>query len=112
VLAAAIFLGSSTRSSNLPGPFPPGTDKVLHAVVYAALGALIARAWWRRARQPITRLRLVLWAALMATGYGLSDEIHQLFVPGRHFDLADLAADALGAVLGAILVAKKLGGSG
>jgi VanZ family protein len=32
--------------------------------------------------------------------YGLGDEVHQLFVPGRLFDLADLAADAAGGALG------------
>jgi len=32
--------------------------------------------------------------------YGLTDEIHQYFVPGRTSSLADLGADALGILLG------------
>ena len=35
---------------------------------------------------------------------GLSDEIHQLFTPERMFDLADLAADVVGAAVAAGLV--------
>ncbi|MBP8105542.1 MAG: VanZ family protein, partial [Nitrospira sp.] len=33
--------------------------------------------------------------------YGLSDEIHQLFVPLRQGDPLDLVADSVGAALGA-----------
>ena len=35
--------------------------------------------------------------------FGISDEIHQSFVPGRSPDLWDLVADSLGALLGAYL---------
>ena len=39
---------------------------------------------------------------IIAVLYGLSDETHQIFVPGRYFDLADLLADACGIYLGCI----------
>jgi VanZ family protein len=35
--------------------------------------------------------------------YGLSDEFHQLFVPGRDFQLGDLLVDTLGALVGIVL---------
>ena len=35
--------------------------------------------------------------------YALSDEIHQLYVPGRTFQLMDLALDLLGGVIGLII---------
>ena len=31
--------------------------------------------------------------------YGLSDEIHQVFVPNRSFEVADILADTMGAVM-------------
>jgi VanZ family protein len=40
-------------------------------------------------------------AALAAVLYGLSDEVHQSFIPGRDASVGDVVADALGALLGA-----------
>ncbi len=36
---------------------------------------------------------------IFAIAYGVSDEVHQWFVPRRSFDPWDLVADAAGAVL-------------
>jgi VanZ family protein len=38
--------------------------------------------------------------------YGVTDELHQLFVPGRAFQLIDLAVDFLGILLAAIILWK------
>ena len=79
----------------------PGRDELLgrflHAGEYAVLAALMARALvWRG------KLRLSLLAAVLglAALYALSDETHQLFVPGRSFELRDLALDITGAAVG------------
>jgi len=50
-------------------------------------------------------------AALLATAVGWGEEILQGFVPGRFYDLRDVGANALGAVLGAVtLAALRTGG--
>jgi VanZ family protein len=90
------------------GPLPveapslPGLDKVVHAVLYALLAFLAARAF---ATLPALKSpRVLVWAAAgFAILYGLSDEVHQAFVPGRSADIWDLAADAAGAVVGAVV---------
>jgi VanZ family protein len=33
--------------------------------------------------------------------YGVSDEVHQLFTPGRFFSIHDMACDATGSLIGA-----------
>jgi len=53
-------------------------------------------------------LRVFGWKAFFITiifcaVYSLSDEIHQLFVPGRAFQLIDLTLDFIGAVLGLVI---------
>jgi VanZ family protein len=37
--------------------------------------------------------------------WGFLDELHQAFVPSRNADSADLAADAIGAVIGVAIYA-------
>ena len=74
--------------------------RFLHVGEYALLGALTLRALgWHKQPGPA-----VLLAALGLCGlYGLSDELHQIFVPGRAFQLLDLALDLGGALSGVAL---------
>lgn len=82
-------------------PTPPGALSFyhVHMAAYAGLAALTARA-------AAKGLRSVSWTAVFAAVvisslYGVSDEYHQMFVPGRTFDVLDMAADAFGSVAGA-----------
>jgi len=43
---------------------------------------------------------LIVLSALSATLYGISDEIHQHFVPSRTADIADMIADVAGSIMG------------
>ncbi len=94
------------------GPLPPetpslpGLDKLAHAAVYALLAWLAARAFatlpWK------AHAGLIPWAAaVFAAFYGLSDEVHQLFVPGRSGDVWDLVADSVGAAGGALFYHRR-----
>lgn len=47
--------------------------------------------------------QLVLLSLSITTGYAATDEIHQLFVPGRAGRLSDICIDALGGMIGLIL---------
>ena len=42
-------------------------------------------------------------ATVFCAVYALTDEIHQIFVPGRAFQLSDITVDISGAVLGAVI---------
>ena len=64
-------------------------------LLYYSLGGARSREWqWKTA----------LGAALIAGGYSLTDEFHQLFVPGRGPSIVDSGIDTVGACLGMILV--------
>ena len=99
--ATAIFALSSIPHP----PAPPGamSDKHLHAMVYAGLALLVLRALASADVNRVTTGR-ALGAAAIAAAYGLTDELHQWFVPGRFVDVFDLLANALGAI-GATLLA-------
>ena len=47
--------------------------------------------------------KLVLVAIILGSLYGVSDEYHQSFIPGRFAMLDDVVADVVGSVLGALL---------
>ncbi len=99
VYMALIFAGSSMSSPPRIGP--DVSDKLLHLVVYAGLGVVLVRALSRGWKRPVTA-RLAVQAAVVATLYGASDEIHQAFVPGREVEALDVVADAAGATLPAL----------
>ncbi len=68
--------------------------KTAHVLAYAGLAWL----WWRvLAPQRQVNWPVLLMAFALTTLYGISDEIHQRFVPGRHGRLADVFFDAAGA---------------
>lgn len=89
-----IFYFSSQTGDQVGIPSP--WDKFVHAGVYGLLGWLLARATGKAA-----------WGWALAVLYGVSDEFHQHFVPGRQADVLDLLADAVGAFLGSRLALQK-----
>ena len=108
-----IFIQSSFPSPDI-GPELPGMDKLLHLAAYAVMGALACRAF---TTLPGRRRAGVLFLAgfLFTLLFGVSDEWHQSFVPGRMADGWDLAADGLGGLLGAGIYtwrARLAGGRG
>lgn len=111
-LAWALIIFVLSSQPTLPNPAGID-DKPAHAATYGvlAVACLIGLAGARAGRVS-GRLALVAW--VLATLYGVSDEWHQSFVPGRTPDVADVLADAVGAALAvgvawasAILLARR-----
>ncbi|MBI5557170.1 MAG: VanZ family protein [Deltaproteobacteria bacterium] len=94
---AAIFLLSHTPGQDLPQGFN-GLDKICHAVAYAALAASCLYGLTAGLTQK-TFAKYGLIVIFCSVAYGLSDEFHQSFIPGRSPSWLDIAADASGAVL-------------
>ena len=100
VYMALIFAVSSI--SHPPDLSTSIGDKGAHGLLYVGLAALIVRALaggWRRFGGGIA-----VAAVVYSTLYGVTDELHQLFVPNRTADVADLAADAVGAIAAVVLL--------
>jgi VanZ family protein len=101
--AATIFVLSSISGSAYPATNLVNADKLVHLFLYGLLGGLCARGLARGSG--LAPRSLFFLAALLSTLYGVSDELHQAFVPGRNSDWRDVVADAVGSLLGAALVA-------
>jgi VanZ family protein len=92
VWAAVIFAFSSIPSlSTGLGFWDLVLRKLAHGAEYAILGALLLRA-----------LARPLAAFSGAVAYAATDELHQLFVRGRHASAVDVGIDALGVVVGIV----------
>lgn len=71
-----------------------------HFCEYAGLGFFMCNAFYSFK----DRLTPVV-TALLSWGYAWTDEIHQIFVDGRAFQLSDLAVDLGGVILGTVAFA-------
>ena len=98
VWAAAIFIQSSMSYIDTPDLGFDAQDKLFHAIEYAILGFLLRRALVFQSTQFIKKR--TGWLTILIGGtYAISDEIHQLFVPGRSGEIADAIADIVGIIL-------------
>lgn len=94
VMGAIFLLSSRSKVPRLPGLTAEMTAIAGHFTAYGLLAAAVWTALAVVQRGAYRRLGLA-FAVTMA--YGVSDELHQLFVDGRTAGLADLAVDAAGA---------------
>jgi len=97
VVMGIIFFLSHQPDDSLYIPPLPGLDKIAHMTIYAVLAATVLYAL-----NPLLseekKLRISLLTISICVLYGLGDEFHQSFIPGRLSSLADIAADTLGAI--------------
>lgn len=92
-LPLGLFVGGAQPVA--VGLVPAPWDKLLHALVFAVLAAAMGYASGMRGA------RVLLLAFCGAVLVGMLDEWHQMYLPGRSAGWDDLAADAVGAGLGA-----------
>jgi len=102
LLLAFEFYLSSRPASAFPDLLHgvPQADKLEHAGYFLLTGFLAYRA--ARFGERWSRFRVVTVIVLGAVVWGISDEFHQSFVPTRSVEAADVAADVVGAFLGAV----------
>lgn len=73
--------------------------KLAHATEYAVLGFLLTGSYADRSKK---RLRRTVVPMVLGCLYAVSDELHQLFVPGRSCELTDMLIDSSGVVAGTL----------
>ena len=101
LLALAILFGLFVFGAQpfavqlIPSPW----DQLAHVAVFAALACAIGLLSGQRG------VRMLLCAVAGALLVGTLDEWHQMYLPGRQAGWDDLAMDAIGSLLGAVLLA-------
>ena len=100
-MALIYWLSDQSKLPTVPTLSGQLTSIIGHLGAYFVLAILI---WWALGLMPMhSRSRLVL-AFVIAVLYGISDEWHQSFVPGRHPDIFDVLTDAIGAAAGLMTI--------
>lgn len=72
--------------------------KLAHFAEYLILGLLVANMF---TKNNINNLYLI--SIILCIIYATSDEIHQIFVPGRACQLRDILIDSIGSIIGIYL---------
>jgi VanZ family protein len=102
-----VYLSSQTNPDrHLPSFLFGISDKILHAFEYGILGILLYRAF----KQTTGTFRSMAFAMICVVAFGISDEVHQWFVPRRQADFWDLVADTCGGaflILGWVFMIEK-----
>jgi VanZ family protein len=94
--ALVIFVASSIPDvTRLPGGI---SDHTGHFIGYAMLGAALLHAFAGASLRGVT-VSGAVWSLAVSSLYGISDELHQSFVPGRTPDVHDWIADTWGAAV-------------
>lgn len=95
-----------SHQSGFPIEVPPWFfyyDKVVHAIIFGLLCFLFLRAWingkWTQ-----LNLNAYIISVVFTLGYGISDEVHQMFIPGRQPSIGDVIADTCGAMLVCVIL--------
>ncbi|HIY84267.1 VanZ family protein [Rubneribacter sp.] len=103
-LFSLVYQALKDAQAQILGPDADAINSIAHFCEYALFGAL----WTNALRCHLPLSRAVLVAIACASLYGVTDELHQLFVPDRACDPVDWLVDTAGAALGALLASHIL----
>ena len=102
-MGVIFYLSQQPKLPDIPTLSGQVTSVLGHFSVYFALASL---TWWAVGIFGLTARQRVAIALGVAVLYGLTDEWHQSFVPGRDPDWRDVLTDAIGASIGLIGVTR------
>jgi len=102
--AMLIFAGSSIPSKAFPVIKIFEFDKFIHLAVFFVFGFLVYRSLARTDDGVAFSWSRATLATLVVVVYGILDEFHQSFVPGRTPDVWDATADTLGGIVAVIVL--------
>lgn len=97
-----LLLLTSLPSESLPSV--KVWDKLEHFLAYLGLGFLLNATLIVQDKYPLLKKHPVLFTLVFGSFYGIMDELHQLFIPGRSCDILDWTADTIGIILGIITI--------
>lgn len=102
ITATSFFLGrhiTSSEANTYIEKYVKPVRKSAHFFIYSILGLLVVSL----ALEYSISYKTVIFSLAFCFLYSISDEIHQLFVPGRSGEVLDVFIDTLGSFFGIII---------
>jgi len=81
-------------------------DKYEHLVAYFILSVLFGLTLMFQEKNQRMKKNWNSYTVMILLAYGIFDEVHQYFIPGRYFDWIDLLANFVGIILGVYFIRK------
>jgi len=103
VIAILIFLFSHIPHPEFPNIGIEWEDKIMHFFVYFIFGITVIVFILSNSKKNNLRFVAII-SILIGSFYGLSDEIHQYFIPGRDAEFLDWIADLFGILISLIFI--------
>ncbi len=94
-----LAIATSVPTQKFPELFET-SDKIKHLVAYFLLAVLFSLFLHFQQKHKYLSKNYLAATILIISFYGMIDEIHQYFIPGRYFDLLDWLANFIGTILG------------
>ena len=104
IYAIIIFIVSAIPGHSLSRYKILSFDKFLHFSVYFGFGILLFKANIEQLN--VSERNILILTIIIGLFYGISDEVHQLFVINRTASVYDVIADFLGIVFGTVFIFK------
>ncbi len=101
VCMGIIFYASSLPGSDIPSLFP-FQETAYHLLLYLILALFFSRAL-KNTYTDIASLKIILVTILFGIVYGITDELHQAFVPDRTVSGLDVIIDGIGSFVGSLI---------
>ena len=107
-ILSVIFYLSSLSSTGIGGSLTTQflIHKTLHLLVYSSLSISFYFAFFKTTTKTFRQISAL--SILLTFLYGITDEIHQYFVPGRGAKVTDTLFDLLGAFIGIYFVRRTI----
>lgn len=99
-----IVLLAATSFPTIKVPTTSISDKGYHFIAYFGLGVLLNLTLIFQNKYPLLKKKNSFYTLLIGSIYGIFDEIHQYFIPGRSMEFLDFVADFIGLVLALFFV--------
>lgn len=97
------YISSLTFEAGVPGPEFRFKPIVYHFLIFLLFSYFLLITLTKR-----EKISLFFLAIMLSIIYAISDEFHQLFVPGRNFAISDILTDSAGVFFSGLLYSFRI----